>query len=1207
MWYRLYDGPDEAVGPLIAGRLRGRAQQIAMNLRLPDPHGHVDVGDAALVRLSVDEVTDPVTGAIIQQAMPSGVQALLHALRSAFGEAEQLQATKALEVFFEFRRGRLPIPEWSVQWELNLEEAVLHAGLEVNQVAKTYLYFKSSGLPQKTVDDLLLQVHGDMRRFEEVRTLLLRMAHRSMDTNQTTMYEEAYNNFHLDDTETNSWSTVTDNSWHDEWNAHYFQDELYAWYEDPYEYYEYPEDEWHEQWNYDAGFDEEPSEQAEQEQSEAANTDENDGNFYKGKGKSRSTTMGLGCSLCGSKWHNTHSCPLSEPKGKSSSKGHNRPKGKGFNKGYGKFPYRKGFGKSKGYGKKGKYPKKGFGKKGGFWSDELPQNFTDYYGGSYLMNFKENIPATSSVTTSAPRLVAMDSPEKEELLTGKKVRFEEQPPGVQEDEKTSEKISKRLNFPEMETTNIDNYHMVRGDRICGLLVDPGAASGLIGTDTLRELLDAGMVPRDRADEVSWGPSTTKVTGISGQSDDTLARVSLPFVMPDGAEGGVPGNYSADLIGGHGSTCPALLPNTSLRQMRSAVLTQWYENGDGILVCSTNDLRPDQPGANLVILRLLLTESGHYVLPIQKDLAVAAISDDEKEQIRRLWTGQHQQQPYQATTLEQTDIKQQNIDEDKDKEKLQFNMDCNPKDLIQNNSKDLIQSDSKDLIHCSNCEQPAVDVPNDGLRTGHQQVADDEPPIQVLMGNDFNMDYDEGVYDYGGDVFPGHLPEGKLRYLQKMYKAVPEEFYTKTRKTPVTPRNARSWMKKRKGSKFHFWEWCSGSGRLSLIALLSGLCVLFPIDYRYGWDLSHPEHQRIILEIEQNFNGDPDVLFASPTCRPWSISSTRRDLAQTQQEREAEMPTINFIKNKLKRRCKEKKGNILEQPWSSALWPHLEDLPGEVRRTDQCRFKAQDEQGSPILKPTGLYSDFYLRHSIARCAGHQGRKHGWLQGAVQGMNRTTLAAVYTETFCKSIVKDIKWFINQLKNYDNFYKCEKCSMGRAAPAGMEHSFLPGECRYGKWPQGEDPRERKRLEKEQQDKDDIFETFRRESLSNPKVMQGRLSAHTSFSFNSEQTAVLKMCLIKLLSESVDEFEAYDKRKHDHNYVHWLQDPTALSWLKNSLKEYMIVEGAMACLQPWSTPTPNPQMTVEEAPLRLLLRGTVESWKMDQIEDLRELSLSQ
>ena len=81
-----------------------------------------------------------------------------------------------------------------------------------------------------------------------------------------------------------------------------------------------------------------------------------------------------------------------------------------------------------------------------------------------------------------------------------------------------------------------------------------------------------MVPHDRASEVTWGPSATKVTGTSGQSDDTLARVSLPFVMLDGDEHGVPGNSSADLIGGHGSTCPALLPNTSLRQMRSAVLT-----------------------------------------------------------------------------------------------------------------------------------------------------------------------------------------------------------------------------------------------------------------------------------------------------------------------------------------------------------------------------------------------------------------------------------------------------------------------------------------------------------------------------------------------------------------------------------------------------------------------------------------------------------
>ena len=63
-------------------------------------------------------------------------------------------------------------------------------------------------------------------------------------------------------------------------------------------------------------------------------------------------------------------------------------------------------------------------------------------------------------------------------------------------------------------------------------------------------------------------------------------------------------------------------------------------------------------------------------------------------------------------------------QDKEAEKLQFKSDA-----------DLTQCDSKDFIQYDNHEKPAVDVPTDGLRTGHQQVADDEPPIQVLMGND----------------------------------------------------------------------------------------------------------------------------------------------------------------------------------------------------------------------------------------------------------------------------------------------------------------------------------------------------------------------------------------------------------------------------------------------------------------------------------------
>jgi hypothetical protein len=53
--------------------------------------------------------------------------------------------------------------------------------------------------------------------------------------------------------------------------------------------------------------------------------------------------------------------------------------------------------------------------------------------------------------------------------------------------------------------------------------------------------------------------------------------------------------------------------------------------------------------------------------------------------------------------------------------------------------------------------------------------------------------------------------------------------------------------------------------LSLLALLSGLCVLFPLDNQYGWDLAHPEHQRLITELEMDLgDSEPDVLLASPS-------------------------------------------------------------------------------------------------------------------------------------------------------------------------------------------------------------------------------------------------------------------------------------------------------------------------------------------------------
>ena len=516
-----------------------------------------------------------------------------------------------------------------------------------------------------------------------------------------------------------------------------------------------------------------------------------------------------------------------------------------------------------------------------------------------------------------------------------------------------------------------------------------------------------MVPPDKIKDITWNEASTTVTGISGQADATLTRISIPFQI-----GSEDAEYTADVIGGEGSNCPALLPNGSLRQLRTAVMTQWYDNGDGVMLCSLNGLRPDDPQASLVVMKLLLAESGHYILPVNKE--DQDMTPEEQNAILRLWQGRHGH----TVACEQSNS---NYDSKFDAKNNKTNYDIKPNNVetFKQKLQFTIETEPKDVADIMDEHQSDNNI-------NKIKVADDEPAIQVLKSDNMDEEYDESQQAYAGDLFPAHLKTSKLRYLSKLYRAIPEEFYTRTQRAPVTPRNARSWARKRKGAHFHFWEMCSGSGRLSFLALCAGLAVMFPLDYRYGWDLTSPSHRRLIDEIEETFK--PDIDFMSPSCRPWSISSVRRDLEQTQQERQEEMPVIEYLKKKAKNQCKHRRGCIWEQPWSSAMWEHLDDNPGQAERTDQCRFGAKDESDNPILKPTGLQSNLALKHSIKRCNGHLGMKHGWLQGTVKGSNRTTIAAVYPECLAKAIVKDIKRFLsNKSTVFSDYYKCERCVHG------------------------------------------------------------------------------------------------------------------------------------------------------------------------------------
>ena len=114
-----------------------------------------------------------------------------------------------------------------------------------------------------------------------------------------------------------------------------------------------------------------------------------------------------------------------------------------------------------------------------------------------------------------------------------------------------------FNFPTFHNTYTDGqYFSVKGEKRYGLLIDPGAASGLVGSDTLRELVDQCVKPAGRQGEmvIDHG-KVVPVSGINGTTESTLGQVTVPLVS-----GGHALTYTADVLGGEGSYCPALVGN-----------------------------------------------------------------------------------------------------------------------------------------------------------------------------------------------------------------------------------------------------------------------------------------------------------------------------------------------------------------------------------------------------------------------------------------------------------------------------------------------------------------------------------------------------------------------------------------------------------------------------------------------------------------------
>ena len=1163
LWYRVYEGPDEAVGPLIAGRLQGRAQKIALNLRLIRPDGQYDFGDSALVRLTVDEVRDPNNPQVIlQNYIPSGVTALANALKEAFGQSDQELTTSALEAFFELRRGKLSLQEFTAEWELRYEEAQMRAGLDINDVAKTYLYFKQSGLPSKFIEDVKLQIQGDMSRFAEARHLALRLSSRSdHGTLSHDLYAEVPEYDHYDYyadpwAEWFQWDASTYyDSWEtDEWSR--------SWdYYDDYDWYGY-ETQAHDEW-YDASSDWQSPEKNTAETydmsqgdppaaSESNDQQSQSQDYYQG---------GDGCFVCGSKWHRAAQCPVSQGSsqfGKGKGKGPGKGK-KGFGgksgKGKGKRPFLKGKGKGK-----GKRPFKGY-------YDE----YYDYMSvrrqpdqGLRLGGEPHTTPKSSQepiIRPSPPRQVG-------ELFSWKGPSASADEEGASHDTHEhahhEDSAKRSLAFVTNLHTSSSCYHTVKGHKRRGLLIDPGAAAGLVGSETLRDLLDVCYQGSKRS-LVTWSESQATITGISGCPDKALGRVHLRLPFQ-----GLDATYTADVIGKEGSLCPALVGNPALCAMKASLHSCWFENNDGLLV--TWNTEKKEPSMHL--FRCLLTDSGHYLLPLDDHAEIHEPQQhhDTKKFLRHLSTISNDQWPdhlfsfWSSATETAADPKQK------------WSSDEHPV-ATPRSTAEMLTVDSVKALNTKEKTVRFAEQSQSASKTVHE-----EEPVEGVFATNLSH-----IPMYTSDELPDHLSDDEIRRLKKDYNAMPEEFYTKTGRRVVTPSFFDQWFQeaRSKKTKWHGWELCSGSGRFSLFCVLAGLTMGFPVDFRYGWDIGLPEHQRMLDQAYEEFC--PDFLMCSPRCKFWSVSASRRDRQELMRDRESERPALVYMQRKMQQQNQRRKVYVLENPWSSAIWSDSvmaenQNMPGyrKAKRTDQCAFGACDEHRQPILKATGIEANCKLRSTLRRCNGHRGVPHVPLQGQHKGVNRTAMAAVYPVRFCKAIIEDMLYnlyprgsfrpkCLDAAQRAEVMYTCERCQFGRGALPHMEHTFMPGECRYGRDPDKARRVAKKKLEPQASNPMLDFQKSAREHALAKDIT---IKIPEQYGLTPEEAVYLKYLFCQLVKDSIAILDEIIKKQ---TYVYWVTDPTLLMASRHLFRKILHVYGVQVTLHPFMKAFPEPYLSAE------------------------------
>ena len=168
-------------------------------------------------------------------------------------------------------------------------------------------------------------------------------------------------------------------------------------------------------------------------------------------------------------------------------------------------------------------------------------------------------------------------------------------------------------------------HTIKGEEWIGILLDPGAAKGLIGSDTVLTILETILRPSGRAKGMCWTSSDAGFSGISATVQRSCGKVTFPI----GLEGMSDACFRADVLGDNSSRVPGLMPLHSMIRAAAVALFNVWSNGDGIFAFAnarTGELCPQ---------RVYRTDSDHYLIRI--DHFDKPVNQDLKAMMERHFT------------------------------------------------------------------------------------------------------------------------------------------------------------------------------------------------------------------------------------------------------------------------------------------------------------------------------------------------------------------------------------------------------------------------------------------------------------------------------------------------------------------------------------------------------------------------------------------